>query len=97
MDTFILLVGAACACNCIPISCKRLPFCPLIFILETIVSCAITTGTCRWDSVYPDISPFANTAPPEHEPSRSRSEEHTSELQSRENLVCRLLLEKKKQ
>src|SRR5690606_40360965 len=29
---------------------------------------------------------------PEH---RRRSEEHTSELQSRENLVCRLLLEKK--
>src|SRR5436309_12177267 len=27
---------------------------------------------------------------------RRRSEEHTSELQSRENLVCRLLLEKKK-
>src|SRR5690606_41377953 len=26
-----------------------------------------------------------------------RSEEHTSELQSRENLVCRLLLEKKKE
>src|SRR5436309_8827257 len=38
-----------------------------------------------------------------HEPPRGpgagdpRSEEHTSELQSRENLVCRLLLEKKKQ
>src|SRR5690606_41546963 len=29
-------------------------------------------------------------------PARRRSEEHTSELQSRENLVCRLLLEKKK-
>src|SRR5690606_39936894 len=28
---------------------------------------------------------------------RGRSEEHTSELQSREKLVCRLLLEKKKQ
>src|SRR5690606_40324655 len=28
-------------------------------------------------------------------PPVSRSEEHTSELQSRENLVCRLLLEKK--
>src|SRR5262249_60521567 len=28
--------------------------------------------------------------------SRSRSEEHTSELQSLTNLVCRLLLEKKK-
>src|SRR5690606_41830619 len=27
---------------------------------------------------------------------RARSEEHTSELQLRENLVCRLLLEKKK-
>src|SRR5690349_21969100 len=27
---------------------------------------------------------------------RSRSEEHTSELQSRRDLVCRLLLEKKK-
>src|SRR5690606_40897521 len=30
------------------------------------------------------------------ESSAVRSEEHTSELQSRENLVCRLLLEKKK-
>src|SRR6266511_6104182 len=29
-------------------------------------------------------------------PPHQRSEEHTSELQSRENLVCRLLLEKKK-
>src|SRR5690606_5200382 len=28
-----------------------------------------------------------------HEGARHRSEEHTSELQSRENLVCRLLLE----
>src|SRR5690606_40867512 len=28
-------------------------------------------------------------------PGMTRSEEHTSELQSRENLVCRLLLEKK--
>src|SRR3712207_6887489 len=29
-------------------------------------------------------------------PARRRSEEHTSELQSRQYLVCRLLLEKKK-
>src|SRR5206468_12325312 len=29
-------------------------------------------------------------------PSQGRSEEHTSELQSRSDLVCRLLLEKKK-
>src|SRR3712207_7856958 len=32
----------------------------------------------------------------QQEVSRSRSEEHTSELQSRQYLVCRLLLEKKK-
>src|SRR2546430_8518745 len=31
------------------------------------------------------------------ESSAGRSEEHTSELQSQSNLVCRLLLEKKKQ
>src|SRR5690606_41756170 len=31
-----------------------------------------------------------------YQSSNDRSEEHTSELQSRENLVCRLLLEKKK-
>src|SRR3712207_7631690 len=31
-----------------------------------------------------------------HHPDQPRSEEHTSELQSRQYLVCRLLLEKKK-
>src|SRR5205085_8185848 len=31
-----------------------------------------------------------------HRDARVRSEEHTSELQSQSNLVCRLLLEKKK-
>src|SRR5690606_36916465 len=35
-------------------------------------------------------------APAHDARSPARSEEHTSELQSRENLVCRLLLEKKK-
>src|SRR5690606_41482667 len=34
--------------------------------------------------------------PARTDPDPARSEEHTSELQSRENLVCRLLLEKKK-
>src|SRR2546421_6353900 len=32
----------------------------------------------------------------EHQQEHHRSEEHTSELQSRSDLVCRLLLEKKK-
>src|SRR5258708_12396782 len=34
---------------------------------------------------------------PDHLRRRHRSEEHTSELQSPDHLVCRLLLEKKKQ
>src|SRR3712207_8097989 len=36
------------------------------------------------------------TTPPPVAPRHPRSEEHTSELQSRQYLVCRLLLEKKK-
>src|SRR5690606_41782381 len=39
-------------------------------------------------------TPAATASPSTNFP--GRSEEHTSELQSRENLVCRLLLEKKK-
>src|SRR3712207_7650851 len=46
-------------------------------------------------------SPAAARRPPgpprgRRPPSRSRSEEHTSELQSRQYVVCRILLEKKK-
>src|SRR5690606_41923628 len=42
-------------------------------------------------------SPPRSTSPSRHRTRMNlRSEEHTSELQSRENLVCRLLLEKKK-
>src|SRR5258708_10472957 len=37
-----------------------------------------------------------NTPNLRRQPSTSRSEEHTSELQSPDHLVCRLLLEKKK-
>src|SRR5690606_41446124 len=49
--------------------------------------CPITAAASR---ICSTVVPFMIT------PSRVRSEEHTSELQSRENLVCRLLLEKKK-
>src|SRR5690349_23898571 len=38
----------------------------------------------------------ADSVPPDVPASSARSEEHTSELQSRRDLVCRLLLEKKK-
>src|SRR2546430_12915374 len=42
----------------------------------------------------PDQPRDSGNCSPRH--TRSRSEEHTSELQSQSNLVCRLLLEKKK-
>src|SRR2546422_3287660 len=54
------------------------------------------------DNFLPCWPPFANNMVlsarlgPRPRPRRNRSEEHTSELQSRLHLVCRLLLEKKK-
>src|SRR6266498_1875930 len=53
----------------------------------------------RLDSLLALIADFdreINTTTTEIEQRASRSEEHTSELQSRPHLVCRLLLEKKK-
>src|SRR5439155_23726240 len=44
------------------------------------------------DQLLGDIDPVRH----ERDLDRERSEEHTSELQSRGHLVCRLLLEKKK-
>src|SRR5258708_19199738 len=41
--------------------------------------------------------PWTWASPPASFQSTTRSEEHTSELQSPDHLVCRLLLEKKKQ
>src|SRR5690606_41828202 len=48
------------------------------------------SGTATTTSAWPNSRSRTNST-------EARSEEHTSELQSRENLVCRLLLEKKKQ
>src|SRR5207244_12296986 len=47
----------------------------------------------------PAVDPFSSRQGlpgPQRGPARERSEEHTSELQSPDHLVCRLLLEKKK-
>src|SRR5690606_41692327 len=48
-----------------------------------------STFSCLPMNVSPASSRMSRSSTP------GRSEEHTSELQSRENLVCRLLLEKK--
>src|SRR5438270_5317364 len=50
-------------------------------------------SSCAWRIACTSAS--ATTATPSRW-STTRSEEHTSELQSQSNLVCRLLLEKKK-
>src|SRR2546430_6493772 len=50
------------------------------------------TGTTSTSTCWPARSP----GPTRRSRRSSRSEEHTSELQSQSNLVCRLLLEKKK-
>src|SRR5215211_3652738 len=51
---------------------------------------AMRPGPCSGSAMAPALGPTTAT------PSRFRSEEHTSELQSHSDLVCRLLLEKKK-
>src|SRR5438552_5358384 len=50
----------------------------------------IPIGRKKWRSTH------SSTARPLSDKSFGRSEEHTSELQSPDHLVCRLLLEKKK-
>src|SRR5690606_42083049 len=50
----------------------------------------------RVASRHPGSEVASGASQDEHGAAGHRSEEHTSELQSRENLVCRLLLEKKK-
>src|SRR2546430_12959208 len=72
------------------------------------ISTVTSPNTCGWRRISFAVMVSA-TSSTSHSPaciassawnttwsSRSRSEEHTSELQSQSNLVCRLLLEKKK-
>src|SRR2546422_8195055 len=71
---------------------------------------SLTRRTCAWRwqhwrrrSTYMERRVHARSPsvtfiffPAAHQTAKQRSEEHTSELQSRLHLVCRLLLEKKK-
>src|SRR5690606_41216156 len=52
-------------------------------------------GAAIWSNAR--LAPYADVGVLLPQAGVERSEEHTSELQSRENLVCRLLLEKKKE
>src|SRR5256885_7230570 len=56
---------------------------------------ACPAGACAADATASRVAPAHITAAPPST-ATTRSEEHTSELQSPCNLVCRLLLEKKK-
>src|SRR3712207_8673074 len=69
-------------------STQRTPACPLC---QTPVRRIHSTYTRTLAAL-----PWADVAVRLHLHVRKRSEEHTSELQSRQYLVCRLLLEKKK-
>src|SRR2546430_13740014 len=68
---------------------------------EEIVPFGLGLGTdgAREPELAKDLADLVHDLGDEVEPAlpgRGRSEEHTSELQSQSNLVCRLLLEKKK-
>src|SRR3712207_8465565 len=54
--------------------------------------CSPSTSTSAW----PSTSPGPTARGPSSSPPSRQIGEHTSELQSRQYLVCRLLLEKKK-
>src|SRR5690606_41989832 len=69
---------------------------PLRFAVSAVLLVAAGAGAYLLGAWLRPEPPPAGTALQNPVPI-SRSEEHTSELQSRENLVCRLLLEKKKQ
>src|SRR5690606_40404392 len=74
------------------VAMHRIIFC---FILKNLtVLFSKTSQKYKRDSRNPLYCSFIDKSP--FDARANRSEEHTSELQSRENLVCRLLLEKKK-
>src|SRR5206468_11117284 len=74
---------------------------PYTTLFRSSSSSATVTAPAPWRSAFSRSTSSAwPTAPADATPATGRgadrSEEHTSELQSRSDLVCRLLLEKKK-
>src|SRR2546425_116892 len=82
-------------------------FCPGLCCWRDFFEARSRDGPCRWPWAIPCGEPCVGHWPvsrrphwirhqPRTRPRTTRSEEHTSELQSLAYLVCRLLLEKKK-
>src|SRR3712207_8319501 len=68
-----------------------------VLVDEPTAGVGAETGDCRLDLLGRDVEPLhGGRVRRDAILADLRSEEHTSELQSRQYLVCRLLLEKKK-
>src|SRR3712207_7767268 len=67
-----------------------------LFPYTTLFRSRISYSINRQPQPFPKGHEFTGSNTPRHHVVALRSEEHTSELQSRQYLVCRLLLEKKK-
>src|SRR5690625_7016947 len=72
-----------------------------VTVIGSVLSPVSTVSLTERLNVFNDLSMVVSALPPKLDKSTDmflikRSEEHTSELQSRGHLVCRLLLEKKK-
>src|SRR3712207_8230688 len=65
-------------------------------LAETIMNGRSSPLRCKSSSAADELKLGMEWSEITNSQSRERSEEHTSELQSRQYLVCRLLLEKKK-
>src|SRR5437660_8921441 len=79
-----------------PPSFFHAPPTPAIYTLSLHDALPISSSTCRPRRASAATATTTRSPAPSARGSRTRSEEHTSELQSRGHLVCRLLLEKKK-
>src|SRR5207247_11336440 len=101
-----LTIGALCwfrvfVCSrlCYFIGCWVLVICSLCFLFRDTATTETSTLSLH-DALPISSGRSGRSAAPApscgRDPPRTRSEEHTSELQSRVDLVCRLLLEKKK-
>src|SRR5690606_40276248 len=89
----IVFIGIRVKTNFLYVHYRLVLFCQLFLFLSLVIKLTVIDYLAYrrlriWGNLYKIKTPCLSYS--------QRSEEHTSELQSRENLVCRLLLEKKK-